>query len=680
MTVYCMLSFAQKNHKIDSLKLFIKTAKDTTLVNSLVSLSDYYLQNSPDSGLYYSSKAMKLAEKTGFKRGLCYSYDDIGVIYAIQANYPIAREYFLKSLKIKQELGDKKGVSGLYLNIAGQQGKYTEALDYNLKSLKIFEEIHFKAGEAMNYSDIGLLYKAMNNDSLALECYFKSLKIHEELDLKGAISSNCNNIGNIYVDQKKYSLALEYFLKALKIKKEIGDRPGEASCYTNIGGVYQKQGDNASALKYFESALKIMKELNDRIGVIENIIGVGEVFVSEKKYTDAVLNFKQAYDLSKEIGLKRQISQACQSLSLVYEKMNDYKKAYEFHTLYSDIKDTLLNQENNKQITEMATKYETDKKELQITSLNKDNEILTKDQKLKETQLNKQLIVNYAILAGLIMVLTLAFFIYRGYKQKQIANMLLEEKNILIEEKNKDITDSINYAKRIQFTLLAQKGILQQNLNEHFVLFQPKDIVSGDFYWAAKKENRFYLAVCDSTGHGVPGAFMSLLNTSFLNEALSEKNIKQPNQILDYVRKRLIENVSTDGAQDGMDGILLCFNDGEITYSASHNSPLIVRDNSIISLPADKMPIGKGEKNIPFTLHSIEYQKGDMLYFYTDGYADQFGGPSGKKFKYKKLEELLVSINSKPLSEQNEILSTTIEKWKGNLEQVYDILVIGVRV
>ena len=273
------------------------------------------------------------------------------------------------------------------------------------------------------------------------------------------------------------------------------------------------------------------------------------------------------------------------------------------------------------------------------------------------------------------------------------------EQKELIEEKQKEIVDSINYAKRIQYALLANDILLQQNLNNYFVLLQPKDIVSGDFYWATKSlslEGAFYLAICDSTGHGVPGAFMSLLNISFLNEAITEKNIIKPNEILNHVRQRLIESISKDGAQDGMDGILLCIEfpssgfipakeverNGKVrlTYAASNNAPVIIRDNTIINLPADKMPIGKGEKNSSFTLHTIDTKKGDMLYFFSDGYADQFGGPKGKKFKNKQLEKLLISIHQKPMEEQKHLLATTIEKWKGNLEQVDDILIIGLLI
>ncbi len=258
----------------------------------------------------------------------------------------------------------------------------------------------------------------------------------------------------------------------------------------------------------------------------------------------------------------------------------------------------------------------------------------------------------------------------------------IEEKNVQILEKNREITDSITYAKRIQYALLAHKDLLSNNLSEHFVLFKPKDIVSGDFYWATNKRDKFYLAACDSTGHGVPGAFMSLLNISFLNEAINEKNLEAPNEICNHVRNRLIENISQDGAQDGMDGTLVCFDKEKkvLTYAAAHNAPVLIRNNTITELSADKMPIGKGEIEKGFSHQTLNLEKGDMLYLFTDGYADQFGGEKGKKFKHKQLLEKLLAIHHKTVNEQKNTLNDTIEEWKGKLEQTDDVLVIGIRI
>ena len=285
--------------------------------------------------------------------------------------------------------------------------------------------------------------------------------------------------------------------------------------------------------------------------------------------------------------------------------------------------------------------------------------------------------------------LLFGIFIYNRFKFSQKQNQIIQEQKKVVEGQKhiveahqKEVYDSINYAKRIQYALLAHEDLLNKHLVSHFILFKPKDIVSGDFYWATEHENDFYLAVCDSTGHGVPGAFMSLLSIGFLSEAIKEKNIKEPNQVFDYVRKRLIESITNENQKDGFDGILLRFNkvSNEITYSASNNHPVIVSKNQIIHLTYDKMPVGKGEKIDEFTLHTINASKGDMIYLYTDGYADQFGGPKGKKFKYKPLNDLLLSLNKEELGNQKNILESTFANWKGILEQVDDVLVIGVRV
>jgi len=272
--------------------------------------------------------------------------------------------------------------------------------------------------------------------------------------------------------------------------------------------------------------------------------------------------------------------------------------------------------------------------------------------------------------------------VFKNYKEKTKANDIITEQKNLVEQKQKEILDSMIYARRIQTALLANKEYIDQNLEDHFILMKPKDIVSGDFYWSVKKDDCFYLAACDSTGHGVPGAFMSLLNMGFLNEALIEKQITQPNEIFNYVRKRLINSIGDDGQQDGFDGILLCIDlkTKQITYSASNKSPIIVSKSGIIILNADKMPVGKGIRENPFNLYQLNLNHDDTLYLYTDGYADQFGGPKGKKFMYKQLNQLLVNISNKPMDEQRELLNNRFTEWKGDLEQVDDVLVIGIKV
>ena len=258
----------------------------------------------------------------------------------------------------------------------------------------------------------------------------------------------------------------------------------------------------------------------------------------------------------------------------------------------------------------------------------------------------------------------------------------IEHQKEIIEVKNKELTDSINYAKGIQNSLLAHKGLLDANLPEYAILYKPKDIVSGDFYWAAKVNSAFYLGVCDSTGHGVPGAFMSLLNIRYLYEAVVEKKIDAPNIALDYVRMRLIENLAVDGAKDGMDGTLIKFDADrrKIVYASAQNRPVLIRNGSVINLPADKMPIGAGYTLAPFQPNQIDLQPDDVLYFFTDGYQDQFGGPKGRKLKNVNLVQFLKSIHHLPMKEQLPLMEQHLAHWRGDLEQLDDILLFGIRI
>lgn len=262
----------------------------------------------------------------------------------------------------------------------------------------------------------------------------------------------------------------------------------------------------------------------------------------------------------------------------------------------------------------------------------------------------------------------------------------IHQQKRIIEEKQKETVDSINYAKKIQYALLAHEELLKKDLKDYFIFFKPKDIVSGDFYWATQQNNNFYLAVCDSTGHGVPGAFMSLLNISYLNEAITEKRIVEPGQIFDHARQQLIVNISKDGQKDGMDGILVRWDKSAKTlyYAAANNAPLLVSDGTAKILSADKMPVGFSDKKSGFNTYPISFLPGDILYLITDGFADQFGGEGkkagGKKFKRKNLYDLLQSHAHLPLQEQKNQIESAFNSWKGEFEQMDDVCVIGIKL
>ncbi len=313
---------------------------------------------------------------------------------------------------------------------------------------------------------------------------------------------------------------------------------------------------------------------------------------------------------------------------------------------------------------------------------------------LKETEIGKQRTIIAVIAALTAIVLILLLLAIRVNGQRRKANRLLslqkseiEAQKHLVEIKQKEILDSINYAKRIQTALMASDNFLNQHLPEHFVFFRPKDIVAGDFYWAGSAGGTFMYATADSTGHGVPGAFMSLLNISKLNAAINQKQITRPDLVLNDVKREIIDALNPAGSleesKDGMDIVLCSLNTKNMVlqYAAANSSFCIVRNNELMNCKADKMPVGKshGENN-PFTLNEIQLQKGDIIYTFTDGFPDQFGGPQGKKLKFKYLKNILVKISALPLAQQKDILARYFDDWKGNLEQVDDVLLMGVRV
>jgi serine phosphatase RsbU (regulator of sigma subunit) len=363
-------------------------------------------------------------------------------------------------------------------------------------------------------------------------------------------------------------------------------------------------------------------------------------------------------------------------LSGAYEKTGDLKTALNYYKQAKQLGDSILNDDKLREITEMQINYNYNKRQIE-DSIKYQLEVTGKEKELIAQKKNTGITL---VILGIILILL--FFVVKGYLEKNKANTLITQQKILVEQKQREILDSINYAKKIQNTLLAHSDFLNQNLNSYFVYYNPKDIVSGDFYWATKRNNKFYIAVCDSTGHGVPGAFMSLLNIGFLSEAINEKGIEKPNLIFDFVRESLTNNLGKDGQKDGFDGILICIDQTTkaITYSAANNKPIIVVDGNLIELQSDRMPVGAGEKRDAFNLYSIDYAKDAILYLYTDGYADQFGGPKGKKFKYKKLNELLLTHHSKSMTEQNELLKSNFDSWKGELEQIDDVCVIGIKL
>ncbi len=585
-------------------------------------------------------------------------------------------------------------------------GDIATALDYFHKSIKIQEEVKDKQGLAYSLNNVGFIYNSQGDLVRALEYYEKSLKIRESINDKEGISQSLSNIGNLFEQTGDKSKALRYYYQGLRIRETIGDKLGQGYSLQNIGTIYDEQGSKSKALDFFTKSLKIREEIDDKQGIAYSLYNLGKHYFNDNKTELALKNALASLDLSKKIGYPANIGAASNLLQEIYKKQRNFEKAYEMLQLSEQMSDSINNSELQKIAVKKQFQYEFEKKEV----------IAKVEQEKKDIQFNVQIKQNKIILISvafcLLIVGLFSIFLYRRVKVIQNQKQIIESQKIevdkqrelainrsivaegqkeIIELHQKEILDSINYAKRIQYALLANEKILNDNLPDHFVLFKPKDIVSGDFYWATEHGNNFYLAVCDSTGHGVPGAFMSLLNINFLNEAVIEKNISQPHHIFNHVRTRLIEHFAEEGGRDGMDAILICVNrsTNTVTYSAANNAPIVVRNKMAIELPKDKMPVGKGEKDDSFSLFEMELKKGDVLYLYTDGFADQFGGPHGKKFKNRQLNEFLTQIDHLPTPEQVKMLNLTYENWRtfigddgqnNEFDQVDDICIIGVKL
>ena len=602
--------------------------------------------NETQRAITLSQEAQKISSEINYSEGLATALNNEGFCYVQISNYELALEKCFEALKIFTEIQDEKGVALTHYNLTliyQRLGNYTISLDHISKALSYHQKVNDKFEIARCFLQLGFLYSWMNDNETSEEVYKEGLEISREINNQAIEAACLMGLGMTYLQMKEYDKSGDDLMRSMRIRKQIGDMRGYAAsmnAYLTLCFETKKYDEGENLAK---EGVELATTLGDKMGISRFMVDLGKIYLRQNRFEEAEKTLLNALRTAEDINLKMALPPANLFLSEIYQKKKDFEKALNYYQRFHESKEELYN-------TDAALKA----KSVQLTGKIENAQ--------KEAEINR------------------------------LKNVELKKAHDEIAEKNKDITDSINYAKRIQQTLLSSADMLKKNLNEYFVFYQPKDIVSGDFYWSVEKNGSFYLAICDSTGHGVPGAFMSLLNISFLNEAISEKNIFHPNEVFNHVRKRLIESISNDGGQDGMDGILISLkpkvqsaklnshNAREITYAAAHNAPILIRNGELIELDSDKMPIGMGEKKDSFKLETLSLDPGTILYLYTDGYADQFGGAKGKKFKYKQLQDMLLAISDKPLAEQKMIVQETFENWKGNNEQTDDVLIIGIKI
>lgn len=507
---------------------------------------------------------------------------------------------------------------------------YSLSLAHSLRAIDIYRKLGDKSGEADTLNNIGAVYMFQNDHEKRLEVNIRCKQIREDVgDLEGVTSSE-GNIGETYLEMGNLTKAKTCFQSVLNDPN--ASPQGLSWAYHNLGRVFQLEKKWEQALDFFTQGLELSESVDYRVLITDSYLAIVDLFILQEKYDEALENSEKALLVSRKIGAKEGEKKSLYFLSKIYEYKGLFEESLKYHKTYHSL-------------------------ELEIS---RDTEI----ERLKTTQLR------------------VAF-----------------EK---IEDQKNELISSIKYAKKIQTAVLTRN---QENtiLSDFFVFFQPKDIVSGDFYWYYEKNDHFYLGVADCTGHGVPGAFLTLLGTTFMNEIISDDDEISPSGLLDELRSRFIKalnNSESNETRDGMDISLIRVNKVNLTaeWSGANNPIWVIRKKGsefvtrspynllegdqfqLMEIKADKQPIGLSERLFPFKNNRIQLMEGDSIYLFSDGFADQFGGARGKKYKSAPFKKRLLSIQNESIKTQGEILEKDFSDWKGSQFQVDDVCVLGFRL
>ena len=624
------------------------------------------------------------------------THNNIGYLADTRGNSDKAIKYYQLSLQIDQILGDQVGVAQILNNIAGvytQQGRVEESLKYNLEALKVREAIQDSAGMAQSYNNIGAVYSgAAGNDSLAIVYTQKSLDIRRAIgDLNGTAICLMNIVKyNGVLGEKKDEK--RQLLEAQSIFESIGNRYGLGFVLNNLGNYYERIDNFDSASYFYDEAIKVSQEIGNKNGLGQALSSKStlnlNIFNEQKNKDPQLLKTIQAdaetgLRLGKEIGYPELVMISTKALTQIYAEQNKAKSAVDMFDLYIEMRDSLNNIESRTAVIEAQTKYVYEKQKA-VDDITRDKEVA-----LQKQQSEKQRIITIIIAISAVILASLLFIIFRRLKLSRLQTKKIEEQNKKIdlqhqklENTHQEITDSINYAKRIQTALLPTKKAITEAFSNSFVLYLPKDVVAGDFYWSETVGDLNFIAAADCTGHGVPGAMVSVVCNGCLNRAVREFKLKTPAEILDKTRDLVIAEFekSDEEVKDGMDISMISISGMTLQFSGANNPLWIVRNQELIEIKGDKQPIGKHVNHTPFTNHTVELKAGDLIYLFTDGYADQFGGKAGKKMKTAHLRKTILASFELDFENQETVLENVFNDWKGELDQLDDVCLIGIKV
>lgn len=575
-----------------------------------------------------------------------------------------------------------------------QEGAYEESAIILFENLKLAEEKQLNYVIPETYMFLGFNIRFSNKEK-AMEYFLQCIeKTNDTLSRDYHVS--LNEVGNLYSNNGNTENALAYQYKALRIRTFNNDSIYIAYSYHDIALTYFAMGNYDKAIEFTLKSLEVFEYKSNLIGIISANSNLVNQYFKKNDIKTAKSYLNQSLQLAEKMDNNYAYSIAYNTAYEFYKQTEDYEKALNYLELSKIIEDQIKTKTIDKQIEELHILYEIETKEKQIN--------------LQETIIEKKNLQRNIFIIFFLFTILIALLILRNYYIKKKTNQLISEKNQILEmanheiaeqhkevvkqneiikDQNKHITDSIEYAKFIQKAMLTGDDLMRQYLNEYFVIFKPKDIVSGDFYWAKAEDNKLLFAAVDCTGHGVPGAFMSILGMTFLNEiTISSKELKT-NVLLDKLREKVKEALHQEDSKhqstDGMDMaiIIIDFELRELEFSGA-NLPVYIassyKNEILTELKPDFMPIGIYAIEKPFNSTKTKLNKNDAIYLFSDGYIDQFSEVDRKKFMSTQLKQLITEIHHKPMSEQSEIFEQRFNEHKGNHQQIDDVMLIGIRV
>ncbi len=677
-------SLAQNSATVDSLlRLESSTKVDTARASLYCKIGRAFLHTGNYSkSLVYGFKSLFLAQKHNYSKGIFNAYFYIGNAYYVQSNYVRSLEYSFRNLKFTESIKDTAAQILCLLTT----GQVYEALDDSPNAYKFYKKTEQLAAKIKDSLNIAVGLSNISSTQFSLGKYTESIKTDQQAL---AIFSRLKDTNNVIMVKQhlatkfqtlgKTKIAEAQLLSLINEVKNYDKPMALADIYGALSYLYFESKQLDKAITCQKERMEIHAKRNALFYLIDDYSELADIYFLQLKYPDAIEYYNKAVDLAKETATF-DIEYIYDGLAKTYEKMGDLKKALFYQKKLAELSDSIYSSEAQKKLSDMQTNYSIELKEKEIVRLNFEKNALEKEKEFQK-------FIRNGFVFGFLLVLTIIFVVIRSYRQKQKANLKIQSAYQTIEEKNLQISDSITYALRIQQSVLQPVSLVLKSLPNAFILFKPKDVVSGDFFWFEEKENFIFIAAADCTGHGVPGAFMSMLCYDKLNEALSQTvDVSKILSLVNLgVKKALRQSDQNTSSRDGMD-IALCRFDSDLKYVeyAGANRPLWIinkNDNSkIVEIKATKTAIGGHTRDEQeFVRHKVELQKNDSLYLFSDGFADQFNALD-KKLMTRKFKEILISIQDKSMEEQKYYLDNFIDKWKSGVEQTDDILVIGVRV